>query len=195
MLHCTVSLGKQLLQFRRVGDAFSTLWITYLATLCDITEDLNLQRAHCKRLTSSNKLCSVVTSVGRYVNLCKRQGKTRKDGARPALFHISCYFVLFGCYLCCSMYCLCVNVYCHRVTTQLQLINISYQQVYRQNKLSPVLWLQETVIQPSKTVAREITVSNFCHGKEGSSVIRTKTTDDQQRWLRCLVQHAKDHLR
>ena len=32
---------------------------------------------------------------------------------------------LFGCYLCCSMYCLCVNVYCHRVTTQLQLINIS----------------------------------------------------------------------
>jgi hypothetical protein len=35
-------------------------------------------------------------------------------------------FVLFGCYLCCSMYCLCVNVYCHRVTTQLQLTNISY---------------------------------------------------------------------
>ena len=25
----------------------------------------------------------------------------------------------------CSMYCLCVNVYCHRVTTQLQLTNIS----------------------------------------------------------------------
>ena len=34
-------------------------------------------------------------------------------------------FVLFGCYLCYSMYFLCVNVYCHRVTTQLQLINIS----------------------------------------------------------------------
>ena len=34
-------------------------------------------------------------------------------------------FVLFGCYLCCSMYCLCVNVYCHWVTTQLQLISIS----------------------------------------------------------------------
>jgi len=30
-------------------------------------------------------------------------------------------FVLY-----CSMYCLCVNVYCHRVTTQLQLTNISY---------------------------------------------------------------------
>ena len=26
----------------------------------------------------------------------------------------------------CSMYCLCVNVYCDRVTTQLQLTNISY---------------------------------------------------------------------
>jgi hypothetical protein len=33
-------------------------------------------------------------------------------------------FVLFGFYLCCSMHCVCVNVYCHRVTTQLQLINI-----------------------------------------------------------------------
>jgi hypothetical protein len=33
-------------------------------------------------------------------------------------------FALFGCYLCCFMYCLCVNVYCHWVTTQLQLINI-----------------------------------------------------------------------
>jgi len=27
--------------------------------------------------------------------------------------------VLFGCYMCFSMYCLCVNVYCHPVTTQL----------------------------------------------------------------------------
>jgi hypothetical protein len=35
-------------------------------------------------------------------------------------------FVLFDCYLCCSVYCLCVNVYFHRVITQLQLINISY---------------------------------------------------------------------
>jgi hypothetical protein len=35
-------------------------------------------------------------------------------------------FVLFGCYLCCFMYYLCVNVYCLRVTTQVQLTNISY---------------------------------------------------------------------
>ena len=33
-------------------------------------------------------------------------------------------YVLFVLY--CPMYCLCVNVYCHRVTTQLQLPNISY---------------------------------------------------------------------
>ena len=34
------------------------------------------------------------------------------------------FYVLFVLY--CSMYCLCVSVYCHRVTTQLQLTNISY---------------------------------------------------------------------
>jgi hypothetical protein len=32
------------------------------------------------------------------------------------MFHIhaleNILFVLFGCYLCCSMYCLCVNMYC-----------------------------------------------------------------------------------
>jgi hypothetical protein len=40
-------------------------------------------------------------------------------------------FVLFGCYLCCFMQCLCVNVYCHRVTTQLHLINISHNFVWK----------------------------------------------------------------
>ena len=34
------------------------------------------------------------------------------------------FYVLFVLY--CSVYCLCVNVYCHRVTTQLQITNISY---------------------------------------------------------------------
>ena len=34
------------------------------------------------------------------------------------------FYVLFILY--CSMYFLCANVYCHRVTTQLQLTNISY---------------------------------------------------------------------
>ena len=42
------------------------------------------------------------------------------------LYHQILLFLLFGCYLCCSMYCLCVNVYCHQVATRLQLINISY---------------------------------------------------------------------
>jgi hypothetical protein len=40
-------------------------------------------------------------------------------------------FGLFGCYLCCSVYCLCVNVYCHRVTNQLQLINILLLLLYK----------------------------------------------------------------
>ena len=38
-------------------------------------------------------------------------------------------YVLFVLY--CSIYCLCVNVYCHRVTTQLQLTNISYHKGMR----------------------------------------------------------------
>ena len=38
----------------------------------------------------------------------KCQGKTRKDGTRPAPFQISCYLY--------SMYCLCVNVSCNTAT-------------------------------------------------------------------------------
>ena len=51
-----------------------------------------------------------------------RQGKTRKDGARPALFLIFVLYLLLV--LSRSVYCLCVYVYCtanHRVATQLQL--------------------------------------------------------------------------
>jgi hypothetical protein len=47
-----------------------------------------------------------------------------RDGFRLA--HIKPFSVLPSRILGCSMYCLCVIVYCHRVTTQLQLINISY---------------------------------------------------------------------
>ena len=46
-----------------------------------------------------------------------------------------CYYYCYVCsvlgivLLCCSVYCLCVTVlyYCHRVSTQLQLTNISYR--------------------------------------------------------------------
>jgi len=47
------------------------------------------------------------------------------------LFYVLFVFYVFLCsmYCLCSMHYLCVNVYCHRVTTQLQLINIiSYLQ-------------------------------------------------------------------
>ena len=69
----------------------------------------------------------------------KCQGKTRKDGARPALFRISCY-------LCCSVVicfvlllfvlfyvlfvCKCVLYHCHRVLKQIQLTNTSYHVSY-----------------------------------------------------------------
>jgi hypothetical protein len=55
-------------------------------------------------------------------------------------------FVLLGCYLCCSVYCLCVNVYCHRVTTRLQLTNISYHS--HSVTIKPAITLQ-TIINKS----------------------------------------------
>jgi len=46
----------------------------------------------------------------------KCQGKTRKDGARPALFLVVVlfyvFFVLFYVFLCCSVYCLFCDVPC-----------------------------------------------------------------------------------
>ena len=42
------------------------------------------------------------------------------------------FYVLFVLYR--SMYCLCVNVYCHRMTTQLQLTNISIRGQYVENE-------------------------------------------------------------
>ena len=58
---------------------------------------------------------------------CKANARVilAKTGHGPHSSKIVVLFcVLFVLY--CSMYCLCVNVYCHRVTTQLQLTNISY---------------------------------------------------------------------
>ena len=58
---------------------------------------------------------------------CKANARVilAKTGHGPHSFKIVVLlYVLFDLY--CSIYCLCVNVYCHRVTTQLQLTNISY---------------------------------------------------------------------
>ena len=58
----------------------------------------------------------------------KCQGVTSQDGARPALFQNCCVVLCIVCFV--SLYvlfvCKCVLYYCHRVTTQLQLTNISY---------------------------------------------------------------------
>ena len=69
---------------------------------------------------------------------CKANARVKlaKTGYGPHSSTLVCIcvvrllIVLFGCYLCCSMYCLCVNVYCHRLSTQLQLINISYHFIH-----------------------------------------------------------------
>ena len=57
---------------------------------------------------------------------CKANARVilAKTGHGPHSSKIVVLYVLFVLYR--SMYCLCVNVYCHRVTTQLQLTNISY---------------------------------------------------------------------
>ena len=53
------------------------------------------------------------------------------------------FYVLFVLYR--SMYCLCVNVYyCHRVTTQLQLTNISYH-YHNSERVKPIFLGQYTV--------------------------------------------------
>lgn len=54
---------------------------------------------------------------------------------------------------------------------------------------------RETIIQPGKSTTREITVSNLCDGKDELVIIRTKTLEEQQNWVRHLVQHTKDHRR
>jgi hypothetical protein len=53
--------------------------------------------------------------------------KTRKDGARTALFQNFCVVLCIVCFVsfCVLFLCKCVLNYCHRVATQLQLTNIA----------------------------------------------------------------------
>jgi len=61
----------------------------------------------------------------------KCQGKTRKDGARPALSQIFVVVLCIVCFVsfCVLFVCKCVLYYCHRVATQRQLTNI-YHIIY-----------------------------------------------------------------
>ena len=68
------------------------------------------------------------------------------------------FYVLFVLY--CSMYCLCVNVYCHRVTTQLQLTNISYH-IY--NKWYVLCFLDDSLlVGPTDYQLKGTTRINCC---------------------------------
>jgi len=85
----------------------------------------------------------------------KRQGKTRKDGARPALFLIFVLFYVFCVVLCIVCFvsfsvlfvCICVLNYCHWVATQLQL-NISYH-IFSRRKGRAVGWIILYCAMPS----------------------------------------------
>jgi hypothetical protein len=63
------------------------------------------------------------------------------------------------------LYCLCVNVYCHRVTTQLQLINISHILV-RKHSLNMTTWRSKQLISGQPTIYR----SKSTDGLDGHSV-------------------------
>jgi hypothetical protein len=56
---------------------------------------------------------------------CKANARVKLAKTRHGPHSSTLVVVLFGCYLCCSMYFLCALYNCYRVTTQLQLINMS----------------------------------------------------------------------
>lgn len=63
---------------------------------------------------------------------------------------------------------------------------------------SIVLDKESTIQLGSKgksTSSREIHISNLCEGKDDVNIIRLKTKEEEQFWTKCLVQHAKDHLK
>nr|CAD7459246.1 unnamed protein product [Timema tahoe] len=64
-----------------------------------------------------------------------------------------------------------------------------------QDPLRSITIDRDTAVRPSLASSKELVIVNQCEGKEEKCVIRTKTSEEQQRWTRNLVQHCKDHLR
>ena len=92
---------------------------------------------------------------------CKANGRVilAKTGHGPHSSKIVVlFYVLFVLY--CSMCCLCVNVYCHRVTTQLQLTNISSITVERGRpqmtiwRMHIAYWIPKAIYALSEYVIR-----------------------------------------
>jgi hypothetical protein len=105
---CNVCVWVGFVMCRCFGNMYAAHWLRFLLTW---------PRFFLPWLRFFRAFSSVVRQMpGQY---------SQRRGTARTLPHYL-LFVLFGCYLCCSMYCFCVNVYFHRVTTQMQLINISY---------------------------------------------------------------------
>jgi len=98
------------------------------------------------------------------------QGKTRKDGARPAFFLNFCVVLcIFFVSFCVLFVCKCVLFYCYRVATRLQLTNIKRRvRPKRCNKLwfiyNPLAQHVSGIILPIFRSARPyITANGFQH--------------------------------
>ena len=101
----------------------SVSYVFLLLCLCIL---IDMYALFCIFFTNWHSPATLIEGFPYFFLSCKANARVKlsKKGHGP---HSSTLvlFVLFGCYLCCSTYCLCVNVFCLRVTTQLQLINIS----------------------------------------------------------------------
>jgi hypothetical protein len=111
---CNVCVFEGFVMCGCFGNMYTVLWLWFFLTWLRVFLSLN-EVFPCFFLSCK---------VNARVKLVKR-GHGPHSSTLVVICVVLLLFVLFGCYVCCSVYCLCVNVYCHRVTTQMQLKNVS----------------------------------------------------------------------